>query len=193
MILPLKTQWLRDVVGEGEGLLSVGVVHRAPHDFTARGNELLRRAEMVVKVVKHFGVFAASAKHRQRAKAAAVGFINVSANRVGIGVRLGAECAGMPAGAGEFFVTLGDEAVVLPEEQPAFAREHIVFADASAKAIIVVGERRYFIAVAGFSKANQPMLTVPTIMAHGVLVRTIAVLNTIAVFIVAIVMATEQR
>ena len=42
-------------------------------------------------------------------------------------------------------------------------------------------------------KTNQPMLAVPMIMAHGVLVRTIAVLNTVAVFIVAIVMATEQR
>ena len=193
MILSLKAQRLRDVVGEGEGLLSVGVVHRAPHDFTARGNELLRRAEVVVNVVKHFCVFAASTEHRQRAKAVAVGFINVSANRVGIGVRLGAECAGMPAGAGEFFITLRDEAVVLPEEQPAFAREHIVFADASAKAIIVVSKRRYFIAVAGFTKTNQPMLTVPTIISHGVLVRTITILNTVAVFIVAIVMATEQR
>jgi len=37
------------------------------------------------------------------------------------------------------------------------------------------------------------MLTVPTIMAHGILVRTIAVLNTVAVFIVAIVMTAEQR
>ena len=112
---------------------------------------------------------------------------------MGIGVRLGAECAGMPAGAGEFFVTLRNESVVLPEEQPAFAREHIVFADASAKAIIVVGKRRYFIAVAGFTKTNQPMLAVPTIMTHGMLVRTIAVLNAVAIFIVAIMMATEQR
>ena len=177
------------MVGEGKCLLSVGVVHRTPYDFAARGNELLRRAEVVVNVVKHFGVFAASAEHRQRTKAVAVGFIDVTAAIRGIGVRLGAECAGMPAGAGEFFVTLRDEAVVLPEEQPAFAREHIVLTNASAKAIIVVGKRRYFIAVAGFPKANQPMLSVPAIMAHGVLVRTIAVLNAVAIFIVAIVMA----
>ena len=36
------------------------------------------------------------------------------------------------------------------------------------------------------------MLAAPAVMAHGVLVRTIAVLNAVAVFIVAIVMATKQ-
>ncbi|TBL89517.1 hypothetical protein [Hafnia alvei] len=42
-------------------------------------------------------------------------------------------------------------------------------------------------------KTNQSMLAAPSVMAHGVLVRTIAILNTVAVFIVAIVMAAEQR
>jgi len=37
------------------------------------------------------------------------------------------------------------------------------------------------------------MLTAPTIMTHGVLVRTIAVLNAVAIFIVTIVMTAEQR
>ena len=42
-------------------------------------------------------------------------------------------------------------------------------------------------------KTNQPMLTVPAVMTYGVLVRTIAVLNAVAIFIVAVVMATKQR